>query len=275
MPHLINLAANFFGALLFGWFRWVGPWTAVTVSAVGVAVLALLVFKRVSNQSAIRRSRNRVVARVIEIVLYRENILGVFSNGGRILASFGPYLWHGLRPFLVLALPMALLLFQLAAWLEWQPVQPGESVVVTATLVPSSPVLDTPLSLIPAPPLRVDVGPVRVPAENLASWRVRSDQAGAASADLRVGESVVSQTLRAGTGLDRLGPRRLPPGAWRNLLMPAAPPLPADGPLRQVEILYARRDLPLGPFRVHWLVAFLVVTLAAGLAIHPLLGVEI
>ena len=275
MATAVNAFANLAGLLLFGWFRWVGPWAAVAGAAVLVAVLALLAIKYLSNQAAIRRSRNRLVARVIEIVLYRENILGVFGNGGRILASFGPYLWHNVRPLLILAAPMTLLIIQIAAWLQWHPAYPGEPLVLTTQLDPAHPVLDTPLALHPSPGLLIDSNPVRVPDRNLASWRVRAHDTGTQWVDIEIDGHQIRKKISAAAGLDALSPVRLRGAPWKSMLYPAEPVLPAAAPLDRVEVAYPSRSLALGRHRVHWLVAFLVMTLAAGIALRSPLDVEI
>ena len=73
---------------------------------VGSAVL-LLVFKLASNRRLVRRTRNQAVARILEFLLFRDDIVVNLGAFGRVMAANLAYLGSLLLPLLV-SLPVSL-----------------------------------------------------------------------------------------------------------------------------------------------------------------------
>ena len=272
---LVNRVSGWVCDLVLGAASRLGPWAGLLfVSFLGGAG-ALWVIKRVSNQAAVRRTRNRLIARVLELVLYKDDVAGVFGAFGRILWSTGPYLKENLKPLVVLIVPFVLVMTQLAAWYEWRPVLPGESVILTAQLAEDrASGIDT-LALSAEPGLEIEAGPVRVPRLREVSWRLRGAAEGEHIATLTgAGDEATKQVVVSSVPAP-VSPLRTAGGAWTLLMYPREKRLPTGAGLDRMDLAYPRRDLFFGPWRVHWLIAFFVLTMAFALALRGPMRVEL
>ena len=69
-------------------------------------VVALLVYKKISDQAGIRRAKDRIMVHLLEVVLYRDDLVGVLKSTARALAYNVVYLAHNVLPLLVMFVPM-------------------------------------------------------------------------------------------------------------------------------------------------------------------------
>src|SRR6266478_1903381 len=67
--------------------RFHSPWGALAAAALATALLVLLIVRWTSSPATIARARGRLVARVLELVLFRHDAVVSFSAAGRILSS--------------------------------------------------------------------------------------------------------------------------------------------------------------------------------------------
>src|SRR6185295_6726325 len=99
----------------FGAGRTWSAWLDIALWSVLGGVVALLVYKKVSNQKGIARAKNDIKVHMLEIRLYNEDILGVFTSTAKILGKNLIYVAHNLLPMVVMFVPMMAILFQLEA----------------------------------------------------------------------------------------------------------------------------------------------------------------
>src|SRR5439155_2956672 len=105
-------------------------WTLIPISIL-VGIAMLWAFGRFSNQSAIRETKRRIVARLYEFRLFVDEPKLIWQAQAGLLRDNLRYLGLMLVPAVVLALPMLVLFAQLDALYGWTPVRPGQTVVVT------------------------------------------------------------------------------------------------------------------------------------------------
>jgi hypothetical protein len=123
--------------------------------------------------------------------------------------------------------------------------------------------------------IRVEAGPVRVPRLNEVSWRLQGGGEGVHQLILKHGSTAVPKEAVVSTNMRPVSPKRV--GWYRlgsALLYPREAPM-KKGSLKRIDLVYPRRDLSLGPWRVHWLVAFFVLTLGFALALRAPMRVEL
>ena len=60
-----------------------------------------------------------------------------------------------------------------------------------------------------------------------------------------------------------------------RLLTPAEPPLPGDGPIARISLRYPDREVGLFGWETHWLVVFLILSVALAFALKGRFGVTI
>jgi hypothetical protein len=62
---------------------------------------------------------------------------------------------------------------------------------------------------------------------------------------------------------------------WKSILYPGEAPLPSGTPVRSVEVMYPANSLKAFGLHVHWLVAYLILSIVFGFAFKGVFKVEI
>jgi hypothetical protein len=258
---------------LLGWF---GSWSATIDilfwSTLG-GIVALLVYKHVSNQKGIERAKNDIKVHLMEIRLFQDDILGVFAATGKILVKNTIYIGHNILPMVVMFVPMMAILFQLEANYAFAPIEPGTVQVLTLEL-------DREVTDLPARDVRLSVpdgvvldAPPVFDADHVA-WRIATVEPGDHVLSFQVGDEVVEKRLAVGGE-----PRRVPylrTKTWEAALYPGEDALPSDSPVVEIRFPYPERDLgwlPGGEMGI--LGVFFLLSIAAGLALKGVFGVTL
>jgi hypothetical protein len=277
MVDTINQAGTFLAALLMRPFRVASPWPGLVAASLALALLALLAFKYCSNQRVLRRRRDRAIARLLELHLYRDDLPGIFATFGRVLGGLAFYLLETLKPLAVLAVPVTLLLVQWDAWFAHRDLRPTEAMVVTVRLDPAPAAATRAVRLEASPGLAIETEPFVASGNGEVLWRIRSRGADPSG---WVEVTVNGTTLRksVASGLDRLAAIsevRVRGGWWERLTHPLEPALPPGQVVRSIAVDYPARALPLGRRSVSWLVALLVLSVGFGWLLKYPLRVEL
>ena len=98
-------------------------WLSATVVAAVTGVLLLAVFKYTSNQRAIKRVRNDINANLLALKLFKDSAGWRFGRRGASCCGAGRLFVLAVVPMLVMAVPVTLLLGQLALWYQARPLQ--------------------------------------------------------------------------------------------------------------------------------------------------------
>jgi len=271
----INSCCNFVCDLMVAPFRPFGPWAVMVGVSLITSVVLLFVFRFISNQEAIRRSRGHVIARLLEFLLFRDDFVVSMGALGRTLRANLTYLRYMLVPFLAALIPVVLLLVQLSCWFGVRPLAVGERTLVKVTFRDDVPVESAPVSLSASDGLEIETAPFRIPTENEIDWRLRAKDGDREWVDVTVGEHTIRKKVVVGQEMRKISTHRGRRGFWAGLAYPAEAPLPAHTDVRAIELLYPEQQLRLGLTEVHWLLAFFVLTVLIGLALKGPLKVEL
>ena len=234
---------------------------------------AVLVFGYVSNQESLRRIKNRIQAHLLELRLFPDQLGVVLRAYGRVLRWTLSYLMYNLKPLAILMLPLIIIMIQLDLRLGSRPLQPNDSFILTAKLVEPS-TLDADSLQLPKG-LTLTAPPVNIPALKEVDWRIRADEYGVFTPSVVLGGKSFAKQVVVSKEITPLASERGRSGIMEWFMNPVEQPLPRSGPLRSLEINYAARSLDLGYFTTNWMVVFLVVSLASGLILKFVLGIEI
>lgn len=251
-----------------------GPaWFDLLLWPLLAGVLALLVYRRLSNQAGIRRAKDRIAAHLYEIRLFRHDPLAVLAATGRIFARNGVYVGHNLVPLVVLLVPMLAILAQLVAHYAFAPAPVGAVELLAARLDPARGVAPREVRLELPAGVALDAPPVRT-ADGEIYWRVRADAPG----DHVLTLHAAGETLTKGWAVGGQ-PRKVPvrrTRTWEAILYPGEPALPRASAFRTVAIGYPERDLgPLPAGEIGIVTTFLGVSLLAGFSLKGLFGVTL
>jgi hypothetical protein len=255
-------------------------WFDLLFWSVAAGIVALIVYKYVSNQGGIQRAKNAIKVHLLEIRLFKDDIAAVLASTGKILYRNALYLGHNVLPMLVMIVPMMTILFQLEARYAHDPLPVGSVNLLIVKLDGQHPdVPDTATGLAEMVRLELpdglflDAPPVRT-AEGKIAWRLRAEQPGDHVVTIRVGDEVVEKGIAVG------GPPRKVPvlrtKGMEGLLYPGEPGLPANSPVYSARISYPARDLgwlPGGEMGV--LATFFGLSILSGFALKNLFGVTL
>ena len=262
---------------VFDWllrpFRFARPIYPLALLSLLTTLLALLVFRYGSNQRAIRRAKDRLEAHVLEVRLFQDQLRVVLRAYARLLGGVLVYLRHSLPPLALLALPLLIILVQLEAYFGHTPLQTGNNFIVKARVAGNTSLDEVSLRLPDG--LKLTSPPLRIAEQREIDWRVQADQAGQYAVDVLVGREAFTKQVTVGEGLTRVLPERARKSVVEEFLHPGEAQLPAAGPLESIEVLYRPRSVRLAGYDLHWLVAFLAITLLGAFALKGIFRTEI
>jgi hypothetical protein len=236
-------------------------------------VMALLVYKRVSNQEGIERIKRMIAVRLYEIRLFRHDPLQVVTSTGRIMASNTRYLGLNFVPLVVLLVPMLIVLVQLVSNYAFAPAPVGTVDLLEVRLDPRSGVSPRQVELELPEGVALEAPPVRT-AEGEIFWRLRADEAGDHELRLRVAGETLTKTWAVGGASRKVPVMRTK--SWEALLYPGEAALERSSPVHTMALSYPERDLGLLPGgELGILATFFGLSLLSGFALKGRFGVTL
>jgi uncharacterized membrane protein (DUF106 family) len=274
--HVVNVVfGGIVGAVLWP-FRSLGPWPGLVAVSLLTALLMLEVYKLTSNQTAIRRAKDRIKAHLLEMRLYKDNMRVTLGAQGAILKANLAYMAANLKPLAVMIVPLVLILAQLSVWYDRAPLRAGEETLIKVRFDPVVDPLALDLSLETPPGIEITAPVVRIADEHEAAWRIKAVAPGAGRLTVRIGRLSVEKTIAVGAAAPaRVSALATRGSFWKRVLYPGEAPLPAETPVRSVEVLYPAARLAAFGLAVHWLIAYLVLSIVFGFALKGVFKVEI
>ena len=274
---MINALNRFTGAIVGGVNGLLGgaaPSLVLLVHALIIAVLAVAVYALVSNQRSVKATRNRMVARLLEIRMFQSDPISVFRSFGRVLAAIGSYLGASLKPLLLILPIVVLWIGQLSGWFEWRPLAPGESAVVSMKLRKGVSPVAQPATLQVPDGFVVETPAFRSLNSNEVAWRVKAVQSARGVLRCSAGGATAEKDIVASSSLEKVSTRKVAEGFWDQVLWPGEDSLAKDTPISEVRLDYPRRSMKFFGHETNWLVALCVASIALALIVKKPFGVE-
>ncbi len=271
----VNVPINALSRLLLPWIGEVPGWVSNTAISAVTGVVLLVIFKYTSNQRAIGRVRDDIKANMLALKLYKDSISITLRVQGRIFAGAGMLLFHGIRPMLVIIVPVSLLLGQMGLWYQSRPLAIGEETLISMQLngTGNSPLPE--VSLESTPGAEVVIGSVRDFSTRQIYWKIRASDNGCHHLVFvfKLGRQQFEKQLAVGTGFMRVSTRR-PGWHWTDILLhPAEKPFARNSVVQSISIDYPPSKsfwtVPL------WVIYFLAASTVFALAFKPFLKVRI
>lgn len=273
MTWLTDTIGKFFD-LLVGLLGGSSLLVMMVVSAI-TAVWALLLFKAVTPQARLTVVRDRLFGHIYEMGMYQDHLRVVGRIQGDLARANLRYLSLTLPALFVLTVPMVFTLAQLDSRFALRPFHPGETTVLSVTLAEDAAIALDRITLEVPSGVTIEAGPVRDEVSRAVAWRLRAEDRGTHRLRILDGDTELgSRDLVVGDRLTPLGEKRNK-NRLHGVMYPGAPPLPRDGSLDEMTLrLFERHTKYLG-VEMHWLLAFMVFSLLAGLALKDVLRVSI
>ena len=273
---LLNKVLTFLFAVVYEPLKWLGTfWSLVGISCLA-GVFLVWVFGKVSNQQAIRRTRDRLSGELLGLRLFKDDLRVFFGIQFQVLVWTFRYLRHSLVPMLILMVPTILILIQLNYRYGLRPLRVGEQAVVKVRLRDASVLAPGAGLTLTAPAnLKIETDGVRIPELKEICWRVRGVSPGRFDLTVSGGQEKVTKQGAVGGRFEGVSSVRTGEGWLTSLLYPGESPLPSQSAVASIEILYPKLDIIMLGKHVSWLILFLVVSLVFGYAFKGVLGVQI
>jgi uncharacterized membrane protein (DUF106 family) len=260
-------------------FRTLPPIVGLAVVSLVVSIGLLIGFKVTSDQDALAAAKRRIHACVFEIRLFNDDLRTILAAQWGILRHTFSYFRLSMVPMAWLMVPLILILIQLQFHYGYGGLEPGRSTHVKVTLTEEAAAQaretgDVDASLEAPAEVRVETPLLWIPSLGEAAWRIVTDRPGSYDLRVRVRETSFSKSVRVTDDVVRRAPVR-PRTILQQLLNPVEAPLPAGAPIKSITVGYPDADVSLLGWRMHWLLAFFILTLAFALALQRPLGVRL
>lgn len=235
-------------------------------------VFLLKLFGMVSNQKAIQKTKDKIQAHILEIVLY-QNQLGLSMRGMlRTLRANVAYLKHALLPLVVLTVPCVIILAQLYIRYDHRPLKVGEETTVEIVADPTAGLDEWALSTTDG--LEILGPPFKIKARGEATWRLKALADGKQTAILQDGGRRYEKNVYVGESDGKIVPGRF--RQWfQSLLHPGEKRLDPNSKLKAITVTYPEITHDLFHIKFNWLVLFLIVSVAGGWLLRGALKVSI
>lgn len=257
-------------------FRGLPPIAGLAWVALLTSIAILLVFRVASDQVALRRVKNRIMAGIMEIRLFRDDLRLILRAQWDIFRHSLTYMRLSLVPMLWVIVPVILLMIQLQFHYGYEPLEVGESAIVEASLTEDfDPGMAAGMTLTGSTGIEVATPLLLIPSESEADWRIQATGRGAHEIRLQLEDRVITKSITVGSGRGQISPRR-PSHAWLDqLLYPVEDPVPGGGPLTSIEVDYPSATVSLLGWDTHWMIAFFILTIVFAFALQKPLRVTI
>ncbi len=249
------------------------PWFDLLLWPVLAGIVALLVYKAISNQAGITRAKNFIQVHLLEVVLFKDDLRVVLPATMKALGYNVLYLGNNILPMVVMFAPMTAILVQLVSNYGYAPLPVGETTLLVVELDRDSAVKPADVSLVLPPGVSLDAPPVRT-ADGEVAWRLRLDAPGDHVLQLHAGAETEEKLLQVGGEARKVSPLRTK--SWEALLYPAEPVPAADSFVASIRIDRQDQDLGLFPAGESGILGwFFGFSLLAGLLLKDRFGVTL
>jgi hypothetical protein len=240
------------------------PIAGLAVVSLLTAAGTLLVFRATSDQRKLADAKRAMVASLLEIRLFKDDLSAVSRAQGQLLKYHARYLRLSLAPMLWLIVPVGLVVAQLDFRYGYAGLTPGEPVLVKAHL--SHPV---PSVTLDAPPrVHVLTPAVWFPATSEVIWRVRPEAPGEYDLNVRAEGKAFTKTFDVTERVVRRSPARISKGFFTELMNPSEEPLPRGAAVTAITVSYPSRDIRVFGREFSWMTVYFGLTIAFGIALR-------
>ena len=253
------------------------PLLALLVISVITGVLMSLIFKYVSNQSAMGTVLDRSQGHLLAIKLFQDDLPGIFRSLANVFRYAMLRLWYSLSPVLVLIVPLVFLMAQLFLRYEYRPLTIGEETIVQLQLHEEAWSAYRNAQPEASPEFSVETHALRDEERHAIYWRVRAAQPGLSTLRWKLGTQAFEKCLVAAEDTQRLrqvSARRPGSGWWDRIWHAGEPSCLGTDPVAAALVYYPRRETPIFGLNLPWWATFFFVSIIAALAAQPVLKVR-
>ncbi|MFQ6082152.1 MAG: hypothetical protein ACE5WD_02195 [Candidatus Aminicenantia bacterium] len=270
-----NIWGKIFEFLFFP-FKSIHPWYGMIFISFLTGLLMLFIFRYTSNQEGIRKVKNRIKAHLLEIRLFKDDLGLMFKAQKNILQNNLIYMKYSLKPMLVMIIPLILILIQLNLWFSQKPLEPNQSAIVILNLQPNVSPIETSVKIRTPEGVSVETPALRIMNKPQINWRIRAEKYGQFNIEFETSETKLNKKLIVSPRkFIKLSSKKVSKNFIDEIVYPGEPPLPRNPVVRSIEIKYPPARLNFLGLKIHWLIAFFVLSILFGFSLKRFFKVEI
>jgi len=270
----LNMVSNAVFSIAFAPAAWLSGWLSLTLISAVLGVIVFVIFMYTANRSAFSRVVDTIMASILAVFLFRDNIKVTMRSEARLLASSVRLLWYSLFPVMVMSLPLIFVLAQMGALYQFRAPDPGSETVLVKMQMQEQQGEWPAISLVDNKAVHVVSGPVRLFSRSEVYWELQAREAGNHDLSFSVGDQIYDKTFSAGAGFTPLSPLR--PGAgdlFDTLLFPLEKPLSGQGAVRSIQIDYPDRISKIYGTD-WWILYFCIISMIFALLSKPFIKIR-
>ncbi len=238
-----------------------------------MGVIALQVYKMVSNQKAIISVKRQISMHLLEIRLFRDDMPQVMKSLVQIVGKNFLYIGHNLMPMVVMLGPMLVVMVQMVSHYAYEPSKVGAVELLHVKLDTNAGVSTKQVSLSLPDGIALDAPVVRT-ASGDVFWRLRAEEAGDHTLALKVGDRELTKQWAVGGEARKVPVKRL--RSWEAFLYPGEPALASDGPVISIDLASDIRELAWFPDGEGGILIWaMALSIVAGIALKDVFGVTL
>ena len=262
-------------------FRGVSPMIGLTVFSLVSGVGMLYVFKWTSDQKGLEEVKRKIWAGIFEIRLFNDDMRAILAAQRDIFRYNLSYLRLALAPLLWMIVPFVLVVAQLQLHYGYEGLAVGEPVIVKVTMVGGEGGgggnVDGAPEIVSVPDgLRLETPRLWIPSLNEAAWRLVADEAGSYELGITVmyeSEGVeYTKSIEVSDDVVKRSPIRTD-SFLDQLLYPGERGFPSDSGIQSIEVMYPERAVNFFGWHTHWLIPFIIISIALAFVLRKPLGI--
>ncbi|MEW5806086.1 MAG: hypothetical protein AB1756_01860 [Acidobacteriota bacterium] len=273
---IVNSILGAIFSLFFFLFQGFDPWIGMIVVSLITALFMLFIYRFTSNQEGIRKVKDKIKAHLLELRLFKDDMVTTFRAQGNILKYNLRYIGYSARPMLVMIIPLILFLIQLNLWFGYQALAPGQSALLKVKLDESYNPMEIDVAVEPPSGLVLETPPLRIEEEKEIDWRIRAEKSGLYDLGFKIaGEKITKKVTVGGRPLARISPARVQRGFLDELFNPGESPIPKNSPVAMIEIVYPAGSMNLFGWPIYWPIVYFILSIILGFALKGFFRIEI
>jgi uncharacterized membrane protein (DUF106 family) len=262
--------------IVFFPFKSMTPWIGMIFISFLTALLMLCVFRFTSYQQGIKQVKNKIKAHLLEIRLFKDSLNVSFRAQGNILRYNLKYIGYSVKPLMVMIIPLILILIQLNLWFGHQSLTPGQEVILKVEVDEDLSLLDTEFLIESSSGLVIETPPLRIEEKREVNWKLFAKETGIHELSMTVnGHRIVKKVAVAQKSLSKISPIKIRRNLIDEIFHPGEAPIPANHPIKSLEIKYPLNYMSLFGWKIHWLIVYFAVSIIFGFALKGVFKVEI
>jgi hypothetical protein len=231
----------------------------------------LWIFGQTSDQEAIRKIKGKLQAHLYEMRLFTDEPVLIWKAQRGLLAANARYIGLMLIPALAASIPMILILTQMESFYGHSPLSTGREAIVTVQMKGALP--DTAPALRAPEGIAVESPAIRVAGTRQISWRIRALHPVEGVLQVAFPDRTIEKGIVAAQGPRYFSERRVS-SPFDLIWYPAEARLSA-GDVDWIEVRYPEATVHALGMDLHWLIWFLVLSMASALLLKRRFGVAL